>query len=139
MRSESTRVIGGSLGPLRRHFERWRRTRPGRGRIPQMLWDAAVEAAREHGVHRTAAALRLNATALKQRVQARRIGVPRAAQPEQAAPTFVELPVATAAIAPECIMEAEDGAGTKLKIHLKGGATADLVALSRALWRGAQR
>ena len=38
---------------LRRRFDEWRRQRRRRTRIPEPLWVAAVEAAREHGVWKT--------------------------------------------------------------------------------------
>ena len=40
-------------------FERWRSARTARLPIPERLWAAAVELARQHGVSRTAQALRL--------------------------------------------------------------------------------
>lgn len=48
-----------------RRFERWRGAHAGRLPIPERLWAAAVELAREHGVFHTARALRLEYGKLK--------------------------------------------------------------------------
>ena len=42
-----------------RRLERWRSKRQGRARIPESLWAAAGELAREHGVNRVSRVLRL--------------------------------------------------------------------------------
>src|SRR5437660_12929231 len=48
-----------------RRFERWRSAHTGRLPIPERLWAAAVELAREHGVSPTAQALHLEYGKLK--------------------------------------------------------------------------
>ena len=60
------------LARVLRRFERWRRTRHRRSPIPDALWVLALDAARVHGLHQTARTLRLNHTALKQRLHAGR-------------------------------------------------------------------
>jgi hypothetical protein len=69
MGSRRTDALPASLEAARRRFERWRRTRPARSRIPEALWASAVKAAGKHGVHRTAKALRLDYYSLKERVE----------------------------------------------------------------------
>jgi len=49
-----------------------------------------------------------------------------------APPTFVEL-IAPTVDQPECTIELEGRKG-KLRIHWKGATSADVAALSRALW-----
>jgi hypothetical protein len=49
-------------------------------------------------------------------------------------PGFVEFPWMSAAPVPECILEAEDGDGHKLRIHLKGEAISQVASLGRMLW-----
>jgi hypothetical protein len=51
---------------LYRRFERWRSAHTGRLPIPERLWTAAAELAREHGVFSTAKALHLEYGKLKQ-------------------------------------------------------------------------
>jgi hypothetical protein len=116
----------------RRRFERWRKTRPTSSPtspIPEALWALAVKVASAHGINKTAQALRLNYNALKQRVNAAdgsARGRPRSA-------TFVELPSSPGFSL--CTIELENAQGAKLKIHLPHLETADLLALSRSLWK----
>jgi hypothetical protein len=120
------------LAEARRRFDHWRRNRGRRGQIPAELWHMAVEAATVHGVYGTARHLRLNATTLKKQMQ--RLADNRA--PDEA-PRFVELPWPGTPSTPECILEAEE-AGRKVRIHLKGQATAQAGSLGRMLWRDEQ-
>ena len=53
-----------------RRFERWREGHKARLPIPEALWAAAPEAAREHGGFRAAKALRLEYGKLKRMVEA---------------------------------------------------------------------
>ncbi len=46
----------------------------------------------------------------------------------------MELPASTLALAGEYILEFENAAGSKLRVHCKGGAIPDLVALGRSFW-----
>jgi hypothetical protein len=46
-------------------FQTWRRLRKGGSRIPPSFWRLAVRLARDHGVSRTAAALKLDYYSLK--------------------------------------------------------------------------
>jgi len=52
-----------------------------------------------------------------------------------APPTFVELMAPPAGSFPGAVVELEGPRG-RMRIELKGVATAELVALSRALWNG---
>lgn len=113
---------------VRQRLERWRRTRASaRAPIPAALWAAAVRLARQHGLYRTARALRLDYGGLKAHVE-RADGVDDAAGP----PTFVELAPVTARQVNECVIELDAPRGTT-RLRLSGVAVADLVALTRAL------
>jgi hypothetical protein len=126
-----------------RRFERWRNAHTGRLPIPERLWGAAVELAREHGVFHTAKVLRLEYGKLKQLVDAvgpvarkGRVGKTPAAARRRARsrpPAFVELIAPPPGSSPECRVELEGPRG-RMRIEFKGIATAELVALSRALW-----
>lgn len=61
--------ISPDMQRLYRRFERWRNAHTGRLPIPERLWTAAAELAREHGVFPTAKALRLEYGKLKQHVE----------------------------------------------------------------------
>ena len=132
MRSNSNRGTSPALIAARRHFQKWRRTRRGREPIPPMLWAVAVEAAAEHGVTRVSRALGLNHSDLKAEVENRSNGV---VSNEESDSGFVELPLSAFSGVPECTVEVENREGTKLRIHFKGSATADVLSVSRALWK----
>ena len=68
MRSRETQAFPARLEAGRRRFERWRRAREGRSRIPDPLWSLAVKLSATYGIHRTAKTLRLNPDSLKKRV-----------------------------------------------------------------------
>jgi hypothetical protein len=120
---DSTRMHG-----VRQRLERWRRTRAyARAPIPAALWGAAVRLARQHGLYRTARALRVDYGALKTHVE-RADGVDDAAGP----PTFVELAPVPARQVNECVIEL-DAPRCTTRLRVSGVAVADLVALTRAL------
>lgn len=111
-----------------RRFERWRSAHTGaRLPIPKPLWRLAAEAAREHGVCRTAQVLRLEYGKLKGMVQSAR---PVA---KAAAPAFMELVGPAATGLSECLIELEGPQG-KMRVQWKGTSAPDLAGLSRALW-----
>jgi hypothetical protein len=146
------------LEGVQRRFERWRRKRKARTRIPEPLWAAAVKAAGRYGIHRTAKVLLLDYYALKRRVEeqpaavrrdtGRAVGTGRGggrregptaiatekAATEDAAATFFELPAAAWRASGECTVEWEDGSGAVMRVHIKGFAAPDLAALSRSFW-----
>jgi hypothetical protein len=129
MRPKTKLASTGPLARAKQGFDRWRRGRKRRGRIPDRLWRMAAEAASIHGVYATARELRLNPTKLKEQLHA--------LAPSQAShqtPHFVEIPWMGATPVPECILEAEDELGRKLRVHLKGSATAQAVSLAPMLW-----
>ena len=128
-----TLPVSRPLERFRRRLDRWRRARGRRARLPESLWTAAVELARECGVYKTAHALHLNYYTLKKRLAAGGVKDLSTKVP----PTFFELvPSGSAGRLSECIVEFDDGCGGKMRISLKGADTADLVALSRAFWGG---
>ena len=126
-------------------LKRWRSSHARRVPIPELLWTAAAELAREHGINPTAKALHLEYGKLKQRAEAEAPGVKRRmvkAQAEgprrirrTAPPRFVELMAPPHGSFPGAVVELEGPRG-RMRIELKGVATAELVALSRALWDG---
>jgi hypothetical protein len=126
----NSRIV--EVDALRSRFERWRRTRKSKTRIPDELWSAAVELARRHGINRTAAPLRLDGGKLKQLVVAAGRGSRKPAPPkfvEIMAPTGVPFGSSLA----EYTLESE-GRNRKLRIQCKGASATELATLSRALW-----
>ena len=117
-----------NLDEVRTRFENWRQSRHGKQPIPDELWSAAIEVARRDGVNPTAVALHLDGGKLKRRMAAAD-SLPGKAMP----PTFVELVAPPSVGLRECTIELEGRKG-KLRIHWKGATSADVAALSRALW-----
>ena len=132
MKQGSDRPSRDILSDVRSQFGRWRRSRPRGTRIPAALWQAAVEAAQEHGVSKTAQELSLDYYGLKKRLES---------AAEESSPVerdggrgFLEIPMLAASPAGECVLEIEDGQGARLRVELKGAAAAELEPLARALW-----
>jgi hypothetical protein len=125
-------ALSTALDDVRRQFERWREAHPPRTRIPEALWSLAVGLAREHGVYRVARELHLRYYSLKERVESGG----QDSDLQMAAAGFVELVAKAKHDTPaiECTVELERRGGERMRIHLRGAATADLVVLSRALW-----
>jgi hypothetical protein len=121
------------IAQLQRRFDEFRSTQPHRTKLPETLWQAAVELAREHGLHPVAHPLRLDYMGLKRRLE----GVPEVRK-KAAKPTFVELVAAHPARISECVIEFESSIGSKMRIQWKGSSAPDWATLLRA-WREAER
>jgi hypothetical protein len=57
---KQTGPIPEAIAQLQRQFDQFRSTQPRRTKLPEPLWQAAVELAREHGVYPVAHPLRLD-------------------------------------------------------------------------------
>ena len=135
MKTRKPADVPGDLESSRRRFEQWRRCRKGHIPIPESLWSEAVTLAGRYGVSRTARTLRVGYRSLKERV-ARGTGCLASASRLLGKPAFLELAIPSQAGAGECLLEWEDAAGAKMRLHLKGVEVPDLVALSRSFWEG---
>ena len=116
-------------------FERWRKSHIGRLPIPERLWRAAAELAKEHGVCQTAQVLRLEYGKLK-RLAGTADRVLRSTKSRPPRTSFVELVAPQTIGVSECVIELEGQRG-KVRIQWKGTAAPDLAGLSRALWEPA--
>jgi hypothetical protein len=112
-------------------FAAWRRTRALGTRIPDDLWALAAELAATYGVCQTSLVLKVDYYGLKRRLKAKASapGLRGASRP-----AFVELSASTLATPGECTIEFENAAGSKMRIHLKGVHTPDLLALGTSFW-----
>ena len=133
MNDKSASPIPEPIAQLQRRFDEFRSTQPHRTKLPETLWQAAVELAREHGLHPVAHPLRLDYVGLKKRLE----GVSDVRK-KAAKPTFVELVAAHPATMSECVVEFESSTGSKMRIQWKGSSTPDWASLLRA-WREAER
>ncbi len=131
MRTRTISAPGSQLERVQYRFELWRKTRKRCSPIPETLWASAVELVREHGLHRTARALRLNYYSLKERLPS----VEGTSCRSQNKATFVELLPPGASGFSACTIEMENAQGGKMKIHLQGLGTPDLAVLGNSFWR----
>jgi hypothetical protein len=118
------------LEQVRRRVEDWRRTRGRLGRMPEELWGAAVELAREHGAYGTARGLGINYGTLRKRMGAR---LKRSAGPRS---EFVELsPGLGIGGAPaSAVVELSSSGGEKLTIRLAGPGEWSVLEVCREFW-----
>ena len=133
MRHKSASSIPEPIVQLQRELEQFRGSHPPRTRLPESLWQSAVELARQHGLYLVAHPLRLDYTQLKKRLGGF-VKAPR----KVAAPAFVELIASHAVAVAECVIEFESSVGSKMRIKWKGSSTPDWAGLLRA-WREAER
>ena len=115
------------LAQARSRFGAWREPRQGGRRIPQPLWNLAVQLANKHGVSRTATALGLDYYSLKKQAEA------AAPQPPPCGPAFVE-PPPPAVVGKQALFELDNGAGATMRVQLLGYDAADVEALARRFW-----
>jgi hypothetical protein len=120
------------LRRLAERLESWRKRTPIPRRLPEAIWKAAVDLAREHGVNPVAKALRLDYYSLKERLSK----APAGGEAEDT-PEFVEVclgkPVANAGWR----IELQDGPKRRMTIAVPAGSPVDLATLTQAFWAGA--
>jgi hypothetical protein len=112
----------------RKKFGTWRRSRKVVSRIPDDLWELAVDAAREVGVSQASRALGLEYYALKKRVSA------SADRPVlEASGSFVEFDGSAApAFFTEWAVEMENGSGARMRVAVRSPSGPDVVGLCRS-------
>src|SRR5215472_8863405 len=132
MNHKSAAPIPEAITQLQRQLEQFRSNRPGRKKLPESLWGAAVELARQHGIYAVAHPLRLDYTRLKQRLE----GMP-SLPGRKSKRAFVELIGNSAAAVPECVIEFESPGGGKMRIQWKAAMPPDWASLLRA-WHETQ-
>jgi hypothetical protein len=132
MNRKNTAPIPEAITQLQRQLEQFRSTRATRTKLPEPLWQAATELARQHGIFAVAQPLRLDYTRLKQRLE----GI--ASQPRKVTkPAFIELHGGDPTALPECVIEFESADGSKMRIQWKAAVLPDWASLLRA-WRETQ-
>jgi hypothetical protein len=130
---KSTLPIPEPIAQLQHQLDQFRSTQPRRTKLPESLWQAAVELARQHGVYSVAHPLRLDYMGLKKRLG----GVPRFRR-KAAKPAFVELIAPDRTQLDEWVIEFESSGGSKMRIQWKATTPPDWTNLLRA-WRDAER
>jgi hypothetical protein len=130
---KSTLLIPEPILQLQHQLDQFRSTQPRRTKLPEPLWQAAVELARQYGVYPVAHPLRLDYTQLK-----KRLGGVTSSQRKAHRPAFVELVTPRSAVLEDCVIEFESSSGGKMRIQWKAPAPPDWASLLRA-WRDAER
>jgi hypothetical protein len=121
-----------TLEVVRSRFEAWRKRRRCRSRIPEFLWESAVELCRERSVWEVSRALRLNYNVLKLRVHGSRSRGFAVGQ----RPDFVRLDLGSSMTPSECLVEMEASNGARMRMSFKGVPREfDPIELSQVFWR----
>jgi hypothetical protein len=128
---KSTLPIPEAIVQLQRQLDQFRSTQPRRTKLPESLWQVAVELARQYGIYPVAHPLRLDYMGLKKRLG----GVPSRRKANK--PAFVELIPPHTTPLEECVIEFDAPSGSKMRIQWKAVAPRDWVSLLRA-WREAE-
>lgn len=133
-----TTPIPEPIAQLQRQLDQFRSTQSHRAKIPEPLWQAAVELARVHGLHPVAHPLRLDYMGLKKRLNGGSNPQRKSNPPRQTTKmSFVELTPPPAKLE-ECVIEFESAAGGKMRIQWKPTSPPDWTSLLRA-WREAEK
>jgi len=127
------RTVSPQLELLAKRLRAWRTTRTRGQRIPKELWIAAAELARVHGLHHTAATLKLNYYGLQRRLADGLV------QPKRGGhfPAFVEL---AAPAVPSCVdehgtIEWVQASGARLTLRLPNASPKELLPLVQLFLR----
>ena len=98
------------IAQLQRQLDQFRSTQPRRTKLPESLWQAAVELARQHGVYSVAHPLRLDYVGLK-----KRLGGASTRRRKATKPAFVELIGPNRAQLEECVIDLESSGGCRCR------------------------
>ena len=124
---------------LQKQLDEFRARHRVRTKLPDALWRAATELARQYGVYAVAHPLRLDHSGLSRRVHPSPPAPPISKRQPNAS-TFVELVSATAPALPgcgdACVVEFESVRGSKMRVQWPGRVAPDWPSLLRA-WRDA--
>jgi hypothetical protein len=135
LNDKNTLPIPEPIIQLQRQLDQFRNAQPHRTKLPEALWQAAVELARQHGLHAVAHPLRLDYMGLKRRLAG---GTEVRKKKKSVSPGFVELIAAHPGTEAECVIEFESSVGSKMRIQWKASTAPDWLSLFRA-WRESER
>lgn len=121
------------LQRLAQRLKLWRSNRTRGQRIPEALWKAAADLAREQGLNPTAAALQLNYYGLQRRLLGGRVQRKRRVPPAR----FVELapPALSCGLGERGTLEWVQASGARLTLRLPNASPKDLLPLVRLFLR----
>lgn len=129
MNTRQPSKIPTALSETRRQLDHWRSQQPNkRTRLPEEFWQQAVALAKEHGLNKTARALKVKYESLKKHLEQ---GGADKGHLANVQPEFIEL--LPAAIKPgtvECMLEWSDGCGATVRMHMRGVGPSELSAVA---------
>ena len=120
-----------AIEKVKQRFETWREVRKKRTKIPEELWQAAVELSSDYSFNKISRALHLDYSVLKERIlsmKSEELGV------NEVEGGFVEVDLGGGVSTEEWVFELEDGKGAKMRMRMKGGAGVDLIEIAKVLW-----
>ncbi len=120
-----------AIQKVKQRFETWRELRKKRTKIPEKLWQAAVELSSDYSLNEISQTLHLNYSVLKERIlsmKSEELGV------NEVEGGFVEVDLGGGVSTEEWVFELEDGNGAKMRMRMKGGAGVDLIEIAKVLW-----
>ena len=119
-----------TISEVKEQFKIWRKTRKSPRPIPKNLWAAAVSLTANHSISQIAKELVLDYSTLKRRVRVKNKDGAVSTNP----PDFIEVNLEPSAAVAECIVEMQDIAGAKMRMHFRGKTDFDLFELAKAFW-----
>jgi len=124
------------IQPLLRQVEQWRENRSGNEKMPEALWEPAIELAKAYGVSPVQKILRVDYRGLERRALGIVKAKSRSRGAEPAPARFIELPSLPVSMRrAEHVVELEDAAGRKLSLKIPAGYLAEVLPLAQAFWR----
>ena len=122
-----------TIEDVKEQFKNWRATKQRRTRIPEYLWQAAIDLSRDYTVGTVAKILSLGYSDLKQRVKAADMPTDN----QDMTSHFVEFNLNSEKTG-ESIVEIENKNGSRMKIQLKGCHGNNIFGLTKAFWDAGQ-
>ena len=123
-------IPGQSLSEVKEQFKTWRRTRKNLRPIPKKLWAAAVNLTAKHSISQISKELVLDYSTLKKRAAVKK----KAGSALMSPADFIEVNLEPPTAVSECIVEMQDIAGAKMRMHFRGKTDYDLLELAKAFW-----
>jgi hypothetical protein len=121
MQEKNCLVTETSIEEVVVELEEWRKSKRAGERIPEPLWEAAVDLSRHYSIYHVSRRLRLSYADLKKRVHSSK-------EEEPGSCKFIELtPAQVFAGGGECIIEMHRRDGAGMKITLRGAMDCDLI------------
>jgi hypothetical protein len=125
--------ISPELNKVKSAFEAWRSTKTKGSRIPQDLWEKAIALYPKFSIGKISATLSLSYTDLKKRVENKT--EKHSSSLNDSVPAFMEFDFSSACSSvSECVVEMEDGSGSKMRMCFRGKTDFDLLELGKIFW-----